>query len=80
MTQRLTPGTIALLATAPLLWAGNAVVGRMVHTLVPPVTLNFIRWALAFLVLLPLAFLLIVSGIVASSRPQKVPGGEALKA
>jgi len=56
MTQRLTPGTIALLATAPLLWAGNAVVGRMVHTLVPPVTLNFIRWALAFLVLLPLAY------------------------
>ena len=26
MTQRLTPGTVALLVTAPLLWAGNAVV------------------------------------------------------
>ena len=29
MTQRLTPGTVALLVTAPLLWAGNAVVGRL---------------------------------------------------
>ena len=34
MTQRLTPGTVALLVTAPLLWAGNAVVGRLVHDLV----------------------------------------------
>ncbi|HRL97963.1 MAG TPA: DMT family transporter [Acidovorax sp.] len=56
MTQRLTPGTAALLVIAPLLWAGNAVVGRMVHTLIPPITLNFIRWVLAFAILLPLAW------------------------
>ena len=56
MTQKLTPGTAALLTLAPLLWAGNAVVGRMVHELVSPVTLNFLRWALAFVLLLPLAF------------------------
>ena len=53
MTQRLTPGTAALLVTAPLLWAGNAVVGRMVHDLVPPITLNFLRWVLALALLLP---------------------------
>ena len=56
MTQRLTPSTILLLVVPPLLWAGNAVVGRMVNGLVPPMTLNFLRWALAFLILLPLAY------------------------
>jgi drug/metabolite transporter (DMT)-like permease len=55
MQQRLTPATALLLAIPPLLWAGNAVVGRMVNTLVPPITLNFLRWVLAFLLLLPLA-------------------------
>jgi drug/metabolite transporter (DMT)-like permease len=44
-----------LLTIPPLLWAGNAVVGRLVTGLVPPVTLNLLRWALAFLILLPLA-------------------------
>jgi drug/metabolite transporter (DMT)-like permease len=37
------------------MWAGNAVVGRLVSGMVPPVTLNFLRWALAFMFLLPLA-------------------------
>ena len=55
MTQRLTPGTAALLVIPPLLWAGNAVVGRLVHGLIPPITLNFLRWVLAFAILLPLA-------------------------
>jgi drug/metabolite transporter (DMT)-like permease len=55
MTQKLTPGTAALLVLAPLLWAGNAVVGRMVHDQVPPMTLNFLRWLIAFALLLPLA-------------------------
>ena len=55
MTQRLTPSTIGLLIVPPLMWAGNAVVGRLVNTLVPPITLNFLRWALAFALLLPLA-------------------------
>ena len=56
MTQKLTPGTAVLLTLAPLLWAGNAVVGRAVHELVPPITLNFLRWAVAFVLLMPLAF------------------------
>lgn len=45
-----------MLVAAPLLWAGNAVVGRVVNTLVPPLTLNFLRWTLAFALLLPLAW------------------------
>jgi drug/metabolite transporter (DMT)-like permease len=55
MFQRLTPSTIILLVIPPLMWAGNAVVGRMVSDLVPPMMLNLLRWALAFLLLLPLA-------------------------
>ena len=55
MSQRITLNTAALLVVPPLLWAGNAVVGRLVHDLVPPLTLNFLRWALALLILLPLA-------------------------
>ena len=55
MNQRLSAGTALLLALPPLLWAGNAVTGRLVSTLVGPMTLNFLRWALAFVILLPLA-------------------------
>ena len=51
----MTPYTIFLLTLAPLLWAGNAIVGRLVHDMVPPLTLNFLRWAIALLILLPLA-------------------------
>jgi len=55
MSQKLSPGTALLLTVPPLMWAGNAVVGRMVNTLVPPITLNFLRWSIAFFILLPLA-------------------------
>lgn len=55
MNHRLDFRTAALLTLPPLLWAGNAVVGRAMDGLVPPVTLNFLRWALAFLLLVPLA-------------------------
>lgn len=54
-THRLTVGTAALLVIPPLMWAGNAVVGRMMQGVVPPVTLNFMRWVLAFAIMLPLA-------------------------
>lgn len=60
--ERLTPLTIAFLTIAPLLWAGNAVVGRMVASLVPPLTFNFLRWLLAFFILLPLAAWVLRSG------------------
>src|SRR4051812_32358505 len=59
MNQRLTLSTALLLALPPMLWAGNAVVGRLVAPLVPPLTLNFLRWALAFVLLLPFAWRLL---------------------
>ena len=62
MSQKLSPVTALLLTIPPLLWAGNAVVGRMVSTLVPPITLNFLRWALAFVILVPLASWVLRSG------------------
>jgi drug/metabolite transporter (DMT)-like permease len=55
MNQRINFRTAILLTLPPLLWAGNAVVGRLVNGLVPPITLNFLRWALALVLLLPLA-------------------------
>lgn len=55
MSQRLTPSALAFLIIAPLMWSGNAVVGRMVAPLVSPMTLNLLRWAIAFVLLLPLA-------------------------
>jgi drug/metabolite transporter (DMT)-like permease len=62
-----TPGTAAhgqwlvnqpylLLAITALCWAGNAVVGRLAAGHIPPVTLSFLRWSLAFLIILPLAW------------------------
>lgn len=61
---RLTPRTAALLTLPPLLWAGNAVVGRLVADVVPPVTLNFLRWLLALAMLLPLAHWVLRPGSV----------------
>lgn len=45
-----------LMSMPPLMWAGNAVVGRVFAGQVPPATLNLMRWVLAALVLLPLAW------------------------
>ena len=55
MHLRLTPTAALLLTLPPLLWAGNAVVGRLIHDLISPMTLNFLRWVLAFALLAPLA-------------------------
>jgi hypothetical protein len=38
------PRAALLLSLAPLFWAGNALVGRMVYPLISPMTLNFLRW------------------------------------
>jgi len=45
-----------LLSLTMLFWAGNSVVGRAANGVMPPLTLTFWRWALALLVLLPLAW------------------------
>lgn len=62
MSKRLSPSTIVLLTIPPLLWAGNAIVGRLVREAVPPMTLNLLRWTIALLILLPLGRALFASG------------------
>lgn len=52
---KITPKAAFLLTLPPLFWAGNAVVGRSIAPLISPMTLNLLRWALAFALLLPLA-------------------------
>ena len=54
MHAPLTPRLVLLLSLPPLLWAGNAVVGKWLVPLAPPVLLNALRWSLALLLLLPL--------------------------
>jgi len=46
--------TALLMTVSPLLWAANAVVGRLMVGLVSPMLLNLVRWVLAALILLPL--------------------------
>jgi drug/metabolite transporter (DMT)-like permease len=44
-----------LLSLTSLFWAGNTILGRYIAGHVPPITLAFIRWFGAFLLLLPFA-------------------------
>jgi len=45
-----------LLSITALCWAGNAVVGKLAAGHIPPVTLSFLRWFFAFLIVLPLSW------------------------
>lgn len=45
-----------LLSITALCWAGNAVVGKLAAGHIPPVTLSFLRWLFAFLIILPLSW------------------------
>src|SRR5215831_19747876 len=45
-----------LLSITAMCWAGNAIVGRLAAGHIPPVTLSFLRWSFAFLLILPLAW------------------------
>jgi drug/metabolite transporter (DMT)-like permease len=45
-----------LLCITALCWAGNAIVGRLAAGHIPPVTLSFLRWSIAFLIVLPFAW------------------------
>jgi drug/metabolite transporter (DMT)-like permease len=76
VNRKLTASTAALLTAPPLLWAGNAIVGRLVRDAVPPMTLNLLRWSLALLILLPLgrAVLRPGSGLLADWRRYSVLG------
>ncbi len=76
MQRKLNASTALLLTVPPLLWAGNAIVGRLVRDAVPPMTLNWLRWSLALLILLPLgrALLRPGSGLLTDWRRYSVLG------
>jgi drug/metabolite transporter (DMT)-like permease len=44
-----------LLTITALCWAGNAIVGRLAAGHIPPVTLSFLRWSCAFVLIIPFA-------------------------
>jgi len=74
--QPLTASTALLLTIPPVLWAGNAIVGRLVRDAVPPMTLNLIRWSIALAVLVPLgrAALRHGSGVLANWKRYSLLG------
>jgi len=45
--------THAALTLTALLWSSNFVIGRAIHEAVTPATMNFLRWAIALMVLIP---------------------------
>ena len=49
-----------LLSITALCWAGNAVVGKLAAGHIPPVTLSFLRWLFAFLIIVPLSWKYVV--------------------
>jgi drug/metabolite transporter (DMT)-like permease len=55
MSPGLSARSALLLSTAPLLWAGNAVVGRLMSSQLPPITFNLMRWTTVLVLLWPLA-------------------------
>jgi drug/metabolite transporter (DMT)-like permease len=56
VSSRARAAAFALLAAASLIWAGNWVMGRGLRDAIDPVSLNFMRWAIAVAVLAPFAF------------------------
>jgi len=45
-----------LLSITAACWAGNAVVGKLAAGHIPPATLSYLRWFLAFLIILPFSW------------------------
>lgn len=60
--SQFSPRIIFLLGIPALLWAGNAVVGRMMVGTISPILFNTVRWALAGLILLPFGWRALKSG------------------
>ena len=42
-----------LLILTTLFWAGNFVIGRAMHSVLPPIVMAELRWTLALIILLP---------------------------
>lgn len=55
MTRSSRGFALLLLSASMLFWAGNWVLGRALREALEPFTLNFVRWALATLILAPFA-------------------------
>ena len=53
--MRIKASPYLLLTLTPLFWAGNFVLGRAVNAVIPPLALSFWRWAIALIILAPLA-------------------------
>lgn len=56
LAQRLWNNAPLLLSLTSLFWAGNIVLGRAVADIIPPITLAWVRWTGAFLILLPFTY------------------------
>jgi drug/metabolite transporter (DMT)-like permease len=54
--------TVFYLSLATLLWAGNAITGRVLVGSISPITLSAVRWGLAALLLLPLGWRILKPG------------------
>ncbi len=63
-----------MVAVAPMCWAGNVVLAKGIVTMIPPVALAFWRWAVAFLILLPLAWPWVRRDWQAAARGWKIMG------
>jgi drug/metabolite transporter (DMT)-like permease len=55
-TSKSTLPAFFLVGVAPMCWAGNIVLAKGVAAMIPPAALSFWRWAVAFLILLPLTW------------------------
>jgi drug/metabolite transporter (DMT)-like permease len=53
LNKKISAWPYVLLVLTVLFWSGNFILGRGVRSLIPPVSLNFWRWAGALLILLP---------------------------
>lgn len=76
----LTLRVAGLLLVPPLMWAGNALIGRMLAGTLPPLALNALRWGVALLLLLPLGAAVLSTParrqeILARWRPLALLGG-----
>ncbi len=56
LTSRTEATAYAFLVLTMAIWAGNHVVGRWADGIIPPMTLAFIRWGIAALLILPFAW------------------------
>lgn len=76
----LTPRIALLLTLPPLMWAGNALTGRLLAGTMTPLALNAVRWLVALAILLPLGYAAVATParraqILARWRPLALLGG-----